>query len=90
MATQAEYKLGLTASSAEFIRDSLLQDVETLRRDLRQLTKQHEQTGEAITRLSRHIEELLVGVTLDVLDTTVRANAATTISVVDEAVHSSP
>jgi hypothetical protein len=84
MTPNTEYKLGLTNSSAAMIRDFLRTDVETLRRELAQLARQHEQMGKVIERLSVFIEENIADVTLDLLDTNVRSGADKTIVIIND------
>jgi hypothetical protein len=74
-----EYKLGLTASGAEMIRDLLQIDVAALKRDHEQLTRTVAEVNTAVTRLGKHIESI-EDVTLDLLTSCMRSNAEVSVA----------
>lgn len=70
--------LGLSAPTAETIRDFLANDVESLKRDLADLQRSAKYTATAIERLAAHIETV-ESVTLDLLASCIEGNASTQV-----------
>lgn len=71
-------KLGLSAPTAETIRDFLRNDVADLKRDLADLRRSASYTATAIERLAAHIENVET-ITLDLLASCVEGNSKTFI-----------
>lgn len=76
--------LGLSAPTAETIRDFLRSDVEDLKRDLADLRRSAAYTSTAIERLASHIEQIDT-VALDLFASCVDGNSKTEIEVVGRA-----